>query len=105
MAIPAASQDNLDLARCSCNAGGTGVRFKHAAARRSVSLAGISLIGETSSLLLITGNRPLRLRKDWEFSTLVPAQGSDIDEIPCTFPEHQGARPRDEFARDSTHRH
>ena len=67
--------------------------------------ARISLLVETNSLLLLTGNWPLQPWKDAGNSALFPAGESDIGEIPCTFPVDQGFRPRDEFATDWFHRH
>ncbi len=55
-----------------------------------MSPARISLLVETNSLLLITGNRSLRLWKGLGISALVPAGESDIGEFPCSFPVDQG---------------
>ncbi len=67
--------------------------------------SGISLLAEMNPLFLIKGNYSLRLRKGLGISALVPAGESGIGEFPCTFPTDQGTDRRDEFARDSTHRH
>jgi hypothetical protein len=76
-----------------------------ASARRAVSLAGISVLVETSSLFLMTGNVSLRLRKGFGISALDPRGGSSFEGFPCIFPVDQGSDSRDEFAIDSTHRH
>ncbi len=75
------------------------------AAWRPASSARISLLVEKNSLLLITGNRSLRLRKGLGISALAPAGESDIREFPCSFPIDQGTDCRDEFATDCTLRH
>ena len=76
-----------------------------AAALRPASPARISLLVEKNSLLLITGNRSLWLRKGLGISALLPAGESDIGEFPCSFPIDQGTDYRDEFATDCFHRH
>jgi hypothetical protein len=76
-----------------------------ASAWRAVSLAGISLLVETSSLFLITGNLSLRLRKGFGISALDPPGGSSFEGFPCSFPVDQGNDSRDEFAPDCLHRH
>ncbi len=60
---------------------------------------------EMSSLLLITGNLSLRLRKGFGISALNPPGGPNLEGFPCTFPAEQGFRHRDEFAPDCAHRH
>jgi len=71
-----------------------------------VAPTGISLLLETNSLIEITGNRSLWLRKGSGISALATAGESDIGKVPCTFPTDQGTDSRDKFARDDcTHRH
>ena len=67
--------------------------------------ARISLLVETNSLLLLTGNCPLQPWKGAGISALFPAGESDIGEIPCIFPVDQGYGLRDEFATDWFLRH
>ena len=67
--------------------------------------ARISLLVETNSLLLLTGNWPLQPWKGAGISARFPAGESDIGEIPCIFPVDQGYGLRDEFATDWFHRH
>jgi hypothetical protein len=64
-----------------------------------VAPARISLLVETNSLLLLTGNWPLQPWKGAGISALFPAGESDIGEIPCIFPVDQGYGLRDEFAQ------
>ncbi len=67
--------------------------------------ARISLLVETNSLFLLTGNWPLQPWKGEGISDRFPAGESDIGEIPCIFPVDQGYGLRDEFAPDCIHRH
>ncbi len=75
------------------------------AAWRPVSPARISLFVEMTSLFLITGNQSLRQQKHFGISTLVRRGEPDVGGSPCIFPTDQGINRRDEFDRDSTHRH
>jgi hypothetical protein len=59
----------------------------------------------TNSLLSITENLSLLLRKGWGISGLIRSEESEFGEIPCIFPVCQGWGQRDEFAPDSPHRH
>jgi hypothetical protein len=74
-----------------------------AQAWRPVSPARISLLIETNSLFLITGNPSLRLRKRLEISVLVTPGEPNRGEFPCIFPGDQGIGRRDEFSLDSPH--
>ena len=76
-----------------------------AAARRPVPAARTSLLVETNSLFLMTGNLPLPLWKGLGISDLIRPGEFDFGRFPCIFPAHQGSRPRDEFAPDCLHRH
>ncbi len=75
-----------------------------AAARRPVPAARTSLLVETNSLFLMTGNLPLPLWKGLGILDLIRPGESDFGRFPCIFPAHQGSRPRDEFAPDCLHR-
>ncbi len=75
-----------------------------AAAWRPMLPARISLLAETNSLLLITGNWSRRPWKGSGILALVPAGGSGVGDFPCSFPIDQKTDSRDEFAPDSSHR-
>ena len=76
-----------------------------AAACRPVPAARTSLLVETNSLFVITGNLPLPLWKGVGILALIRPGESDFGRVPCIFPAHQGSRARDEFAPDCLHRH
>lgn len=67
--------------------------------------ARISLLVETNSLFLITGNLALWRRERSEILDQIAPRESDIGEIPCIFPVDQGYGLRDEFATDWFLRH
>jgi hypothetical protein len=67
--------------------------------------AWISLLVETNSLLLLTGNWLLQPWKGAGIQALFPAGESDSGEMPCIFPVDQGYGLRDEFATDWILRH
>ena len=71
-----------------------------AAACRPVPAARTSLLVETKSLFLMTGNLPLPLWKGSGILDLIRPGESDFGRSPCTFPAHQGFAPRDEFEPD-----
>jgi hypothetical protein len=70
-----------------------------------MSTARFSLLGETNSLFLVTGNPSLRLRKCSGNSALDSPAASRMGALPCIFRGYQGNGSRDEFAPDSPHRH